>query len=256
MFNSVSHLHGAPVFASDGEIGTVEQIFFDDRHWTVRYLVVDTGRWLASRRVLVSPYAVRPPLDADDGLQLALTCEQVHQSPTIDTQQPVSRRHERALLLHYRHPDYWEGSALWGLGSVPYPLSPPMTEIDRAANRGMLQRDYQAGDVHLHRSSEVTGYAVNASDGGIGHVKDFAFDDDSWAIRYLVLDTSSWWRGGRPVLVGTRWTNDIDWAGRRLGLRLTREQVKASPPFQDVGSIGCDFEQRLHGHFGRPGYWV
>ena len=180
----------------------------------------------------------------------------MQRSPDVDTQKPVSRQHEHELLSYYQYPDYWEGGSLWGMGAVPYPTSPPMTDAERAANRGMLERDFKAGDVHLRSSAHVKGYAIEASDGAIGHVKDFVFDDDSWAIRYLVVDTSSWWQGGRPVLIGTRWTSEIDWATRQVRLRLTRAQIKASPPYEDVGSIHRDFEQRLHSHYDRPGYWI
>ena len=59
MLNKVKTLKGYSIQGSDGEtIGTVKEFYFDDRHWTVRYLVANTGTWLSGRQVLVSPYAL------------------------------------------------------------------------------------------------------------------------------------------------------------------------------------------------------
>jgi hypothetical protein len=59
MLRSISDLHGSAVHASDGDIGSVNQAYFDDESWGVRYLVVETGNWLNDRQVLVSPYSVK-----------------------------------------------------------------------------------------------------------------------------------------------------------------------------------------------------
>lgn len=256
MLNSISHLSGAAVSASDGDIGHVEEAYFDDRQWTIRYLVVDTGRWLTGREVLISPYSVMHPLGGDKRIHLALTQEQVKNSPDVDTHQPVSRQHERELLSYYSYPDYWEGGGLWGLGAMPYPPVMVMSAAEREANRAMHERDFKLADVHLRSSKHVTGYEIQASDDSLGEVHDFVFDDESWAIRYLVVDTRKWWPGGRRVLIGVHWADRIDWATRKVHVRLTREQVRGSPAFEDVASIHRDYEVRLHQNVQRPGYWV
>ena len=93
MLNSISHLGCSTLIADDGEIGHVRQAFFDDRTWTIRYLVVDAGTWLTGREVLISPYAVRQPLGSESSVHVALTRQQVKESPDVDTHQPVSRQH-------------------------------------------------------------------------------------------------------------------------------------------------------------------
>jgi sporulation protein YlmC with PRC-barrel domain len=255
MFNSISHITGARIAASDGDIGRVKEAYFDDRAWVIRYLVVETGSWLNGREVLVSPYAVEQPVGGERQLHVALTQQQVRSSPAVDTQRPVSRQHERELLRHYRHPEYWDGGGLWAMGAMPGPPM-PNTAAEVAANRAMLERDARSDDVHLRSSAQVTGYEIQARDESIGSVQDFVFDDATWAIRYLVVDTSAWWQGGKPVLVGVHWAERIDWATRKVHVRLTREEVRRSPVFQDVASIHRDYEMRLHQNYQRQGYWL
>ena len=254
MLNSMSHLIGAKLTAIDGDIGQVEELFFDDRAWAVRYLVAETGSWLEARKVLISPYAVKPPLGSDKHIHTVLTQQQVKDSPDVDTHQPVSRQHERDYLDYYAYPEYWGGSALWGMEAMPYP---PMMRApaEIAAARDLAARDLKAADVHLRSSAHVIGYDIQATDGSIGHVQDFIFDDQNWAIRYMVVDTRNWWPGGRKVLIGMHWADTVDWASQTVHVRLTRAQVMSSPIFEDVSSIQRDYEVRLHENYRREGYW-
>jgi len=256
MLSSINDFLDAKVAASDGDIGQVRDAFFDDRSWAVRYLVVDTGNWLGGREVLISPYSVKQPIEGDKHIRLALTQRQVCDSPDVDTHQPVSRQHERELMRYYEYPEYWDGGALWGMGAVPYPLPLVQTAAEREANQGMRESDFRAADTHLRSTAHVTGYDIQATDDSIGTVQDFIFDDESWAIRYLVVDTSRWWEGGHKVLVGMQWADSIDWATKKVHVRLTRAQVKASPVFEDVRSIHREYEMRLHSNYQRQGYWL
>jgi hypothetical protein len=255
MFNSLGRFSGNTVTAADGLVGHVNAAFFDDNAWTIRYLVVNTGNWLAEREVLISPYAVKQPVDSGTNIHLALTRAQVEASPNIDAHQPVSRQHELDFVMHYGYPNYWAGSGMWGWDA--YPVIPPHvpTPTDIEADNAVRERDQRAADVHLRSSSAVTGYDIQASDGSIGHVQDFVFDDVSWAIRYLVVDTRNWWPGGKHVLIGTKWIDSIDWATGTVRVTLTREQVKNSPEFVEPSDIGRDDEKRLHDAYSRQGYW-
>ena len=253
MLNSISHLQGSNLIATDGEIGHVKEAYFDDQKWAIRYLVIETGRWLAGREVLISPYSVKQPVGSGKDIHVSLTQQQVRNSPAIDTHQPVSRRHEREYLSYYAYPNYWDGGGLWAMDTLP--LIPPQlrnaTEIERARR----EDDVAAEDVHLRSSDHVTGYSLGASDDSIGHVKDFIFDDASWAIRYLVVDTRNWWPGGKKVLVATHWIDRIDWADKTVYTTLTRDQVKNSPDYDEAIPLNRDAEVRLHQAQGRRGYW-
>lgn len=255
MLNSLNHLHSSTVTATDGLIGHVKSAFFDDQSWVIRYLVVDAGTWLADRKVLISPYAVRQPLGADENIDVSLTRQQVKKSPDIDTHQPVSRQHEREYLSYYAYPEYWDGGGMWGMGGYPMLPSYLPTSAETETARALRERDIEAADVHLRSSTKVTGYNIEATDGSIGHVKDFIFDDASWAIRYLVIDTRNWWPGGRKVLIATHWIDRIDWATGTVEVTLTREQVRSSPEYVDNVPLIRAYEQRLHDAYNRAGYW-
>ena len=255
MLNSFSHLTGSTATASDGSIGHVKAAFFDDQWWTIRYLVVDTGSWLSERQVLISPFSVKQPLGSGGNIDLALTREQVKGSPDIDTHQPVSRQHELQFSGYYAYPEYWDGGALWGMGAYPMLTYTP-TPAEIAAAKAMRQRDVRAADVHLRSSTKVTGYNIQASDESIGHVQDFVFDDESWTIRYLVVDTRNWWPGGKKVLVATPWIDRIDWATSTVHVKLTREQVKNSPEYHEAQPLARDYEKQLHAAYDRQGYWT
>ena len=255
MLSSVNHLIGASVTATDGEIGQVNAAFFDDQSWTIRYLVVDTGSWLVGREVLISPYAVHQPIGSVRNIDVSLTRQQVQDSPDVDTRQPVSRQHEREYLSYYAYPEYWDGGGLWGTGSFPLlPFVVP-TPAELAANIALREREVEVADPHLRSNVAVTGYEIRATDGSIGHVKDFVFDDESWAIRYLVVDTRNWWPGGKKVLVGTPWIDSIDWSTKAVEVGLTRERVKSSPAYDEAPTVTRDFEKRLHAAHNRQGYW-
>ena len=256
MLNSISRIKGLALAASDGAIGHVKEAFFDDQSWTIRYLVVDTGGWLSGRNVLVSPYSVRQPLRPGQPIDVALSRQQVQDSPDIDTHQPVSRRAERQYNSYYAYPEYWVGDGLWPMG--PLPVLPPPLPGDAGTPAEAAARaadDVPAEDVHLRSSAAVAGYAIQASDDTIGHVDDFLFDDASWAIRYLVVDTRNWWPGGKKVLIGTHWIERIEWTEKTVHVRLTRQQVKDGPAYDESVVVDRDYEKRLHSALGRQGYW-
>jgi uncharacterized protein YrrD len=254
MLRSINRdLRGFTIGATDGDIGKVEEVYFDDESFTVRHLVVDTGGWLGSRKVLISPMALREIDWSVKRINAVLTRSQVEKSPAINTDMPVSRQHEMEYYSYYGYPYYWAGPYLWGDYSYPSP-SP------RSAGSKLLENERhwdwvgESGDPHLRSSAEVTGYHVAATDDEIGHVEDFLIDDATWAIRYMVVDTRSWWPG-KNVLVSPEWIDRVVWSDSKVYVRMTREQIKKSPEHDPSGPVQRDYETRLHDHYGRPRYW-
>ena len=94
MLRNVRLLRGYSIRATDGAIGAVDDLYFDDDRWAIRYLVVDTGCWLPGRKVLISPHAVGRPDWMAQQLPVSLTKAQVEGSPDVDTRKPVSRQYE------------------------------------------------------------------------------------------------------------------------------------------------------------------
>ncbi|TAM47847.1 MAG: PRC-barrel domain containing protein [Acidobacteria bacterium] len=255
MLRSMKHLDGFAIGATDGDIGTVREFYFDDVSYTVRYAVVDTGNWLGERKVLLSPIAFRAMDWEHKRITAALTKDQVEKSPDIDTQKPVSRQHEIAYYGYYGYTPYWAGSYLWGAFPYPYPAAGPVLsaeELERERRWNWESKDWQ--DPHLRSSLAVTGYHIQATDGDIGHVEDFLVDDRSWAIRYMIVDTTNWWPG-KKVLVSPAWIERVDWAEAKVHVDVGREQIRTSPEYDPARPIERAYETRLHGHYAKPGYW-
>jgi len=257
MLRSIESLYGWTLTALDGEIGTVVQAYFDDEAWGVRYLVVNTGSWMEKRQVMISPYSIKR-LDFGSGTaHVNLTRQQVRDSPDIDTDKPVSRQHEARYIGYYGHPRYWGGAYLWGVGA--YPAFATIEAAQRNASEAFAGNDAQADnhtdDVHLRSTKEVRGYHIDAADGSIGHVSGFLFDDVSWAIRYLTVDTRNWWPGGKEVLVATRWIDLVEWGGSIVYTRLTRDAIKNSPEYDGALPPSRHYEETLHKYYRKGRYW-
>jgi uncharacterized protein YrrD len=107
----------------------------------------------------------------------------------------------------------------------------------------------------LRSTRDVSGHDIQAEDGEIGHVDDFIIDDKTWAIRYLVVDTRNWWPG-KKVLVSPQWIERISWDQSKVFVNLLRETIKKSPEYTDESLITRDYEEELHRHYKRDGYWV
>ena len=197
MLRTAGNLKGVTIEAMDGDIGSVQDLYFDDRTWTIRYLVVDTGTWLPGRRVLISPFAFHL-VPGTSRLRTSLTKQQVKDSPSIDTDRPVDRQREIAFAQYYGYPFYWLGPNRWG--ELAYPGMPVPPVQPTALEQEMLSRQWEDADPDLRSARDVMGYYLQATDGDLGHVEDFLVDAESWAIRYMIVDTRNW-LPGRKVLV-------------------------------------------------------
>jgi sporulation protein YlmC with PRC-barrel domain len=244
MLRSLKKLEGYKVAATDGDLGKVVNFLLDDDRWAVRYLVVETGGFFGGREVLVSPISFQNVDHSAERIHLALTMDKIKNSPSIDLEKPVSRQHERDYYGYYGYPYYWGYGGLWGSGYYPGAMA--------AANyeRSVERPGEPAGDAHLRSAKEVTGYHIEGTDGSIGHVEDFKVDDESWAIRYMVIETSNWWVG-KSVLIAPEWATRVSWLDRKVYLGMTRAEIKGSPAWAADDPINTAFEDRLFRHYGR-----
>lgn len=264
MLRSMEDLKGFAIQATDGIIGHVEDFYFDDDAWVVRYLVINTGPKLSSRKVLISPIAIGHPNWPERTLAVAITQKQVMDSPEFDTDKPVSRQHEIEHLAHYGYPFYWGGPGAWGWGAYPDLMQPGAGPgATDAANqsaqarevRGMVEAQKQRHeDPHLRSCRAVLNYHIVATDGDMGHVQGFLFDDETWSIRYLVVDTNNWWLDHK-VLIVPQWIEDVSWLDATVSVNVTRQQVKEAPPYDSTVQLDREHEMDIYLHYGHTGYW-
>jgi sporulation protein YlmC with PRC-barrel domain len=249
MLRSLKDIHGYQVNATDGDIGTVSNFLFDDKDWTVRYLVVETGGFFDNHRVLISPISFGEPEWSAKRFPLALTMDKVKNSPGIDTDKPVSRQHECDFHGYYGYPYYWGYSGTWAMGAYPSMLANAKFNEPNTASQ-----DPALYDVHLRSAAELRGYHIQGSDDTIGHLEDLIIDDETWTVRYLVIDTSNWWFG-KKVLVSPLWAGRISWEERNVHVDMSRQSIKESPQWIPNEAINRQYETNLYNYYGRPPYW-
>ena len=246
MLRSIKSYEGHLVQGTDGDIGSVTDFFFDDTEWAVRYMIVDTGKWIPGRKVLISPLALQRQTNVPASFSVPVTKEVVENSPPFDGDQAISRQYETELANYYGWPAYWEAFKLSAASAVGR-RSDVLPENVKRLN---LERK---GVSNLWSANEVIGYFIEATDGEIGHVEDFVLEDETWAVRYLVIDTRNW-LPGRKVLIIPQLTEGISWTEARVRIDLPRETIKESPEFDPNAPINRQYEVRLYDYYGRPAY--
>jgi len=179
MLHLAQKIAGVTVSGTDGEIGTLEDFYFEEAGWNVRYLLVDTGSWFNGKRVLLSPSAVQGDWGRT-GVHVNLSRDDVRNSPALD---------DEAM------PD--------------------------------------VADERLDSVKTTSGYHIRARNGEIGHVDDFLIGQDSWRIRYLLVDTSNW-IGGKSVLVATDVVETINREAGKLRVSDSREDIRHSPTYDSI----------------------
>jgi uncharacterized protein YrrD len=262
MLWSFDELKGFSLRATDGSLGSVHDLLFDDAHWTARWLVVDTA-WLFGRRVLIAPQALGHPDGVAREFPVNLTKDQIKNAPDVDTDRPVNRQHEADLYGYYGYGPYWttmDNALIGGVAGVTLPPRMPLGHPERlpanaaAESRAAGARYIDEGDPHLRSAREVIGYTIRGTDDSVGSVADFLIDEQGWAIRYLVVDTGNW-LSGRKVLIAPPWVSEVSWATQEVQVTLTRAEIEASPEYNPDMALDRPYEEQLHGHYGRPGYW-
>jgi len=253
MLRHESEIDGYAIHASDGIIGTVSDFLFDDATWLVRWLVIDTGNWLAGRKVLLPPSALGEVNHMGRQFSVRLTKQQVKECPDVESDRPVSRQSEASIYGYYGWSPYWGAGSY--LGMVGYGGGMLGTTAGERPSLELMQRvkaidDAQRNkdDPALRSAKEVTGYYILASDGEIGHVEGFLVEDDDWSIRYLVVDTKNWWPG-KKVLISPLSVRRIDWVDGQVTLGAYRQTIKDSPAYDPSMTVDPLYEKNFHKHY-------
>lgn len=230
MLQNIKSLQDQKLSAQDGEIGHVADFYFDDKTWAIRYLVANTGSWLTGRLVLISPHSLGRPNDDAKSLLVSLSRKQIENSPSIETDKPVSRQYEIDYYRYYGWPVYWYGGGLWGAGNHPAML--PFTPAERESAQPSRDND----DLHLRSIKAVTGYALHATDGEIGSISGFMVDDKTWVVGELIAETGHWF-SGKEIRLPTASITRISYEDSKVQVNLTLADLKATGE-NEVAALG------------------
>ena len=243
MLRSTKELMGYVLVATDDEVGRCHDFLLDDEHWTIRYMVVDTSRWLPGRKVVVSPIAFGDPQWQNQRFPVLLSRSEIESAPSLDEHAPVSRQYEIWYHKHYGWPYYWGQGSLWGTGTSPGALL--------AARADLGEPGPEFEDPHVFSVDQTIGYRIDAKDGEIGRLQDLIIDDRTWKIRYAVVDTRAF-LPGRTVLVPLANLDHVGWQDRVLGIDLNRSQIENCPEYDASAPVNRELEERLYDYLGRP----
>ncbi len=248
MQRSINNLVGFTIGATDGDIGKVEEFYFDDTTWTVRYMIVKTGGWLTGREVLISPEAILKPDWENKIIPVNLTRSQVENSPDIDNDKPISRQEEDKLFAYYPWQSYYDAGLYGdGMGMMgTFPLTPFIPESASEEEEINKQPEIKT---HLRSTQEVKGYNIHATDGEIGKVSDFILSEQTWQITFIVVKTGSLF-SQKKVLMSPLWIKEVKWNVQEVIVNVSVEAVKNSPEYDPSRPIENDYTEGLHDHYG------
>jgi uncharacterized protein YrrD len=251
MIRSQSEISGYAIHATDGLIGAVSDILFEDTTWLVRWLVIDTGDWLVGRKVLLPLSALAHVNHIGHQFNVKLTRQQVKDCPNLGTDQPVSRQMETSLYNYYDWSPYWDDGSHLGMvgymgfgGSLVAPPSLGLMQLEEKIDNKRPSRD----DPTLRSVKEVIGYHIDADNGEIGRVDNVLVEDEDWSVHYLVVDTKNWWPGNK-VLISPLSVREIRWADRMVSLSVNRQRVKDSPAYDPSMTVDSIYEGVFHKHY-------
>tara|TARA_R110002096_G_scaffold415614_2_gene617583 strand:+ start:301 stop:1005 length:705 start_codon:yes stop_codon:yes gene_type:complete len=230
MLNKVSQYYSQSISAIDGDFGECADFILDDSTWVIRYIVVDTSSWLSERKVLISPTAVIQSELENNLLSLRLSKSEIENSPLLDSDAPVSREYERQYYKYYGYNMYWLGPNLWGTYPDPYGSLSPVDkpDINLSDDQGIETKN------HLRSCKEISTYDAFASDGQIGKIEDFIFDDKQWNLANMILNTGNWLFGKSKVVPINNDLN-ISWADKSV--TFNDKSVEIVKSFKDVDDI-------------------
>ncbi len=240
MLLTLDRLTGYQIEATDGVIGHVAGVYFDDERWVVRYLIIKTKGWPGTHKVLLAPNTLGKPDPLFGTISSGLTTQQVEDSPSVDPDSPLSRHQASWFDDYYNQAraarGLWEGRGLSALPTEPSNDQP--SDVDP----------------HLRSSRELVGCRLHSIDAQLGHVEDLVIDDEGWVIRYLAVDTTNWRPGGH-VLIPPRWVDGVRWAERLVDLRLTKEILRGAPTRPHHHPISNEYEDELREYFRLRQKW-
>jgi len=248
MLQTFDNLEGFAIHAAGDTLGAVKDLYFDDKEWVVRYLLIETGSWLSSRKVLLSPISITGLNPEDKTLSVNITATQLKNSPPVDVENPILRHHEEDFLNYYAFPIYWVGADVWNNTNVDD------QQVEEPVS-GLYESMATANGGHRLRScKEILRYYIQAVDGEIGHLAGLLIDDETWAIRYFIINTSNWWFG-HQVLIAPQWISRINDPEEKLHVDISRELIQSAPHYDATIPINRELELQTYQHYNRKVYW-
>ncbi|WP_416149261.1 PRC-barrel domain-containing protein [Salipaludibacillus sp. HK11] len=235
-----SWLTSYTVFGNDGAFGQVEDVYFDEEMWTVRYIVIKTGATFLSAKLFVSPVSIDKIDHVNETIRLSISKDEAKKAPDFG-EEPVSRKREHDFSLYYRMNPYWIGSGVWGSANTAREMSQQEVQV--------TEETMEDDNPRVHEARHVTRYELAVNDGTFGKIDDLLVDESSFRINYFIADTKKWLPGGKKVLISPQWIKEIEWAAARIRIDVTRDQLESAPEYRRDLDITDERESYLWLHY-------
>ncbi len=262
MLRKAKDIIGYSVYGAEGEIGKVDDLYFDEDYWVIRYLRVDMDSWFSSRKALLSVEALGEKDWNARRFGVSLTRDALRNSPEVDFGRPVSRKKEEEINTFFQWPVYWDINRYPEYPGVSEPGYP---EIRKPGYFGAARGYYSPSSEEQHRREAGTeavggigfnirsvkdtiGGPIQATDGEIGHLENLIIDDDTWAIRYLSVDTRTF-LPGKHVLLLPHMILRVDWAESRVFITVRKDVVKLGPEYDPSRMPDRAFEDEVYEYY-------
>lgn len=240
MLRTIHSIQGFSIHAKDGDIGELKTLHFDDRTWKIRYLVVRLGGFWDAKDVLILPAEAHEVSCKEKHIEIGLTKEQVKKAQPYSSDLPVSIQEEIIDAKNFETlylADPWSGAFL------------PMWFPDLSHQDKLLT---EIGDIHLREGEITDDFSVLDKDGNkAGKIKDFVIDDESWEIKFIIVDTNGIFPYG-DVLVSAYHVSSFKTSNKELSIDLSKEQLENCPKYDSHSPVNkeemteyFDFEGRL-----------
>jgi hypothetical protein len=221
MLQNTRELYANGIAAKDGDVGTLEDFFFDEKSWLIRYAVADTGAWLSGRTVLLCACFLGEIDSARKTLGVNLEREKIQNSPPIDSRITVSRQYEVEYYRYYGLPVYWSSASV--TETEPGSIQECDLKFDGKITMPLWRR--RRTDRHLQSARAVAGFHIEAIDGVVGRVNGLFLDDRNWSIPALVVDTGNWF-SGKQILISAENVDRMNFGESTVYVNLHRADIQ------------------------------
>lgn len=241
MFINFKQLTSSHINASDGELGKVNDVYFDDRHWAIRFLVVDVHPWLASsQKFLLSPIALINFNVKEAEVKVSMSKQMIENCPKVEEHEAVSREFEKKYFDYFGYGYYWTGPSMWG--DYTYPSA--LFNGDRLPHAAIQETEMDKIK-HLRSADEIQNYDVEEIDGSKGRVQEFIWNTHDWSLKYLVIDARNWLADDKKVLISRRHIESMNWENKVVKCKLSIDQIDACPEYDPDNLNDAEYAAKL-----------
>jgi sporulation protein YlmC with PRC-barrel domain len=244
MLRSCKSLEGYSLNASDGEIGHLKTIHFNDEDWSVKYLVVDIGSFWNEKKVLVLPNASYQFSWIEQNISVKLTRNQIKEALPYSSDLPVSDQHELINKLNFKSLyliEPWSGSFL------------PLWFPDLKAGQALQNIVQEIGDKDLRCAKTITGYQVVLKDKEFGKVEDFILDCNEWIIRDIVIDANHILHSNKKIIPVSK-IKVFDTDNQKIELELSSHELLDYTDYNEHQAVNREYVIKFYDYYGRLKY--